>query len=197
VPYHDMKAGRVTLVLLLSPCLVKADLGIVRSREAQGPFMITLFTSSELVQGQATDVSVLVQGRDSNEVILDAVVGLILKPPGGSIPGRAEPMCGQPTMSTLGAVLEAPNREVLLNARREHSLNKLLYAAPVNFPQAGPWNLETLVQHGSDSAKLTCEIVVDLPPRRLTGLVPYLLSPLLLVVLFIINQWLRAQRSTE
>jgi hypothetical protein len=53
------------LVFLLHPCLAQAHLGIVRLREAQGPFVITVFTSSELVRGQATDVSVLVQRRDS------------------------------------------------------------------------------------------------------------------------------------
>src|SRR5260221_3207884 len=61
------------LVFLLAPCFAQGhSLGIVRLREARGPFVITVFTSSEVVRGRAADVSVLVQRRDSNEAILDA-----------------------------------------------------------------------------------------------------------------------------
>ena len=81
----------------------------------------------------------------------------------------------------------------MIAARREQSLNKLLYAASVNLPLAGPWELEALVRHGADSAKLTCEIPVGLPARRLDGLVPYLALPLLLVALFATNQRLRTR----
>jgi len=85
----------------------------------------------------------------------------------------------------------------MIEARRELSMNKLLYAAPVNFPLVGPWNLETLVRYGADSAKITCEIPVGLPARRLAGLAPYLALPAMLVALFATHQWLRARRSMK
>jgi hypothetical protein len=175
-------------VLVFVPCLAQAHLGIVRLREARGPFVITVFTSSELVRGRATDVSVLVQSRDSNEAILDAIVSFVLKPPRGSILEHTEPICGRPAPITLGTALGSQDGQAIIPARREQSLNKLLYAAPINFLLAGPWELEALVRHGADSAKLICEIPVGLPARRLAGLVPYLALPLLLVALFAMSQ---------
>ena len=182
-------------VLLLPPCVAQAHLGIVRLREARGPFVITIFTSSELVGGRATDVSVLVQRRDSNEAILDAIVSLDFKPPRGSILESTEQMCGRPAPMTSSAPLGSQDRPAKIPARREQSLNKLLYAAPINFPLAGPWDVEVLVQHGTDSSKFACQIPVGLPARRLAGLAPYLALPLLFVTLFAINQRLRTRRK--
>jgi hypothetical protein len=165
------------LLLLLAPAVAQADLGIVLSRESQGPLVITVFSSSEPMQGRDSDLSVLVQRRDSNDPILDANVSLAFIPPRALILERDEPICGQPLP--------------MIEARREQSINKLLYAAPVNFPVAGSWKLETLVRRGADSAKFTCEIPVGLPARRLAGLVPFLALPAMLVALFATNQWLR------
>jgi len=198
-----MKSTRSTqtlaavLLFLLLPGHAKAHLGIVRSREARGPFVITVFTSSEVVRGQAADVSVLVQRRDSNEAILDATICFVLTPPGGSISQQAEPFCGQPAPVALATTSGSRDGQSMIPARREQSSNKLLYTASINFPVAGRWELEISVQHGTDSAKLTCEIPVGLPARRLAGLVPYLALPLLLIALFAINQWLRTPRPTK
>ena len=85
----------------------------------------------------------------------------------------------------------------MIAARREQSSNKLLYAAPVNLPLVGAWELEALVRHGAESANLTCEIPVGLPARRLGGLAPYVALPLLLAALFAINQWLRTPHPTK
>jgi len=192
-------AQRLTAVLLflLLPCHAKAHLGIVLSREARGPFVITVFTSSEVVRGQAADVSVLVQRRDSNEALLDAIVSFVLTPPRGSISQQADPICGQPASITLGTTSWSRDGQSMIAARREQSSNKLLYAAPVNLPLVGAWELEALVRHGAESANLTCEIPVGLPARRLAGLVPYLALPLLLVALFAINQWLHTPHSKK
>jgi hypothetical protein len=177
------------LVFLLLPCFAEGhSLGIVRLRDAQGPFVITVFTSPELVSGRAVDISVLVQRRDSNEAILDAIVSFVLTPPRSSILKQSDPMCGQPgSVTTLG--LQVGQTTIL--ARREQSPNKLLYSASINFPLTGSWELDASVRHGADSAKFTCEIPVDLPARPFIGLVPFLALPLLLVTLFTINQWLR------
>ena len=190
-------AQTLAAVLLFLPCHAKAHLGIVVSREARGPFVITVFTSSEVVRGQAADVSVLVQRRDSNEALLDAIVSFVLTPPRGSISQQADPICGQPASITLGTTSGSRDGQSMIAARREQSSNKLLYAAPVNLPLVGAWELEALVRHGADSAKLTCEIPVGLPARRLAGLAPYLALPLLLVALFAINQWLRTPYPTK
>jgi hypothetical protein len=185
------------LAFLLVPCLTQAHLGIVQSREAQGPFVITVFTSSDLVQGRAIDVSVLVQRRDSNEPILDAIVSFVLTPPRGSISQQADPMCGPPASGALATTPRSRDGQSMIPARREQSSNKLLYAVPVNFPLTGPWELDVLVRHGAESANLACELPVGLPARRMAGLAPYLALPLLLIGLFAINQWLRAPCPTK
>ena len=184
-------------VFLLHPILAQAHLGIVRLREAKGPFVITVFTSSELVRGQATDVSALVQSRDSNDAILDAIVSFVLTPPRGATLERTDPMCGQLSPMTLDTTLGSQARQAIIPARREQSPNKLLYTAPINLPLTGPWELYALVRHGADSAKFRCEIPVGLPARPLVGLVPYLALPLLLVALFATNQWLRTRYSRK
>jgi hypothetical protein len=166
------------------------SLGIVRLRDTRGPFIITVFTSPELVSGQAADVSVLIQKRDSNEAVLDAIVSFSLTPPHGSIPKSSDPMCGQPGLVTTLGPQDGPTT---ILARREQSPNKLLYTAPISFPLTGPWKLDASVRNGADSAKFTCEIPVDLPARPLTGLVPFLVLPPLLVILFAVNQWLRSR----
>jgi hypothetical protein len=176
------------LIFLLPRFAEGHSLGIVRLRDARGPFVITVFTSSELVSGQAADVSVLIQRRDSNEAVLDAIVSFVLTPPRSSIPKGTDPMCSQPGLVTTSGSQE---EKTTIPARREQSPNKLLYTAPVNFPLTGPWELDALVRNGTDSAKFTCEIPVDLPARPLAGLVPFLVLPLLLVTLFATNQWLR------
>jgi hypothetical protein len=185
------------LLSMLAPCVVQADLGVVLSRESQGSFIITVFLSSEPVQGRAADVSVLVQRRDSNDPILDANVSFALTPPRGLPLDHAEPICGPPQPMTPGTTLGLQDGQRIIEARRELSVNELLYAAPINFPLAGPWKLETLVRHGADSAKITCEIPVGLPARRLAGLAPYLSLPAMLVALFATNQWLRTRRTMK
>ena len=177
------------LAFLFFPGFVQGHaLGIIRLRDARGPFVITLFTSPELVSGRAADVSMLIQRRDSNEAVFDAIVSFVLTPPRNSILEDTKAICGQPGLvTTLGA--EDGQKSIL--ARREQSPNRLLYAAPVNFPISGSWELDALVRHGADSAKFRCEIPVDLPARPLAGLVPFLALPMLLVTLFAINQWLR------
>jgi len=184
-------AQTFAVMLVFLPCLAHAHLGVVRLRQTQGPFAITVFTSPEIVRGRATEVSVMVQRRDSNEAILDATVNFVLTPPRGAILDPTDPICSKSSLMTRGTTLQIG--PATIPATREQSPNKLLYAASVNFPSAGSWQLETLVRHQADSTNLTCEIPVGLPARRLAGLIPYLALPVLLVALFAVNQWLRCR----
>jgi hypothetical protein len=183
------------LVFLLAPRFAQGhSIGIVRLREARGPFVITVFTSSALVSGRTADVSLLVQRRDSTEALLDAIVSVVLTPPPGLILEHAEPMCGRPG---LGTTMASQDAQTTIVARRDQSGNRLLYSASINFPLAGPWKLDTLVRHEADSAKFTCDIPVGVAARPLAGLLPCLALPLLLVALFAVNQWLRTPHRTK
>jgi hypothetical protein len=164
-----------------------ADGGVVRLRQAQGPFIITIFTASELVQGDVVDVSVLVQKRDSSDAILDATVDLLLTPPAGLSDGPMGPLCGLSAGPGTGSDADAAT----IPATREQASDKLLYATPVHFGTAGNWRLKALVKRGSETVEAACDIPVGSPPPRLAGLLPYLAAPAFLVALFTINQRLR------
>jgi hypothetical protein len=180
------------LLCFIAPAVVQADIGVVRLREARGPFVITVFTGSELVRGTASEVGVLVQRRHSSEPVLDAAVNLVLTPPREPVLHPGGPLCGLPETTLSSGTAGSTTRPVVLSARRDQSSNKLLYAVPVSWPLAGGWNLEVSVRQGPDSANVACGIVVGLPTRRLTRLLPYLALPLVLVALFAANQWLRS-----
>jgi hypothetical protein len=177
------------LVLALSSDDVRADGGIMRVREVQGPFVVTIFTASELLQDGPVDVSVMVQERNSNDAILDANVNLIFTPPAVSMAEPIEQICGVAGEAGLGPHSE----KFTVAATRRQASNKLLYAAPVKFGAAGNWQLQAFIQRESDAVKIACRLQVGPPPRKLLGLFPYLIFPPLMVAVFALNQRLRRQ----
>jgi len=167
----------------------RADGGIMRAHEVQGPFVVTIFTASEPQQGSPVDVTVMVQERDSNDAILDATVKLILTPPARSLAKPVEEVCG-----TWGTAGFDPNSErFTVAATRRLASNKLLYAAPIKLDVAGTWQLRASIQREGDVVKISCSLPVSPPPHKLIGLLPYLILPALMVALFAVNQWLRRQ----
>jgi hypothetical protein len=184
-----MKCLRYILVLLLSGLSsgdVRADGGIIRLHEAQGPFVVTIFTTSEPVKDGPVDVSVMVQQRDSSEAILDASVDLMFTPPAAPVMDLDGQICG-----ASGAGPGPHAEQFNVPATRQQASNKLLYAAPVKFGTTGNWQLQAFVERGNEAVKIACGIPVGSPPRRLSGLLPYLVLPPLLVALFAANQYLR------
>jgi hypothetical protein len=161
----------------------------MRAREAQGPFVVTVFTASEPQQDSPADVSVMVQERDSNDAILDATVKLVFTSPSGSIAGPIEETCGAPGM----AGGEPHSERFTVAATRTQASNKILYAAPVRFNVTGNWQLQAFIKRNDDVADIACTIPVSPPPGKLIDLLPYLVLPPLLVALFAVNQWLRGQ----
>src|SRR3974377_1402569 len=66
----------VMLMASLFPSLAHADSAVVRAQERQGPFTITIFTPAEVSRGLPSEMTVMVQSRDSGEVVMDADVEL-------------------------------------------------------------------------------------------------------------------------
>jgi hypothetical protein len=176
-------------MLGLSPADVRADGGIMRAREVQGPFVVTIFTASELQQDSPVDVSVVVQERDSHNAILDATVNLTFTPPAAVFAEPIEQTCGP-----LGAAgLDRRSERFTIAATRRQASNKLLYAAPIRLDAAGAWQLQAFIRRGDDVVKVACGLAVSPPSHKLIGLLPYLILPPLMVALFAVNQWLRRQ----
>jgi hypothetical protein len=168
-----------------------ADGGVVRFRGVRGPFVVTIFTTPAPTPDSASDVSLLVQRKDSNDPILDATVDLLFTPPPLSAGRPIGQLCGLPGVALLGQKPGQGAMQPSVRATRAQASNKLLYAAPIRFGVNGNWTLDALVTCGSDSARASCVIAVGPPASRLIGLLPYLLLPPLGVILFAINQTLR------
>ncbi|HUL51346.1 MAG TPA: hypothetical protein VLU94_02050 [Candidatus Nitrosotalea sp.] len=169
----------------------KADGGIIRLRETQGPFSVTLFSSPDAVAGGLVDVSVLIQRRETGKVILDADVSFTLSPPDGLTIQRSEEFCGLPTATAR--LPDGMNNPASVRATREQASNKLLYAAPVELDAPGDWKVHMLISRGTDTARFDCLVPVTMRSSKLSGMWPYLSLPLLAVSAFALNQWLRSQ----
>ena len=182
------------LLFGLSVCNARADGGVIRLRQAKGPFLVTVFTAAEPVQEGLCDVSVLVQQRDSGDAMLDATVELVFTAPAASAAEPVGQLCGASRAWLLGRSAKPAQAQLTVPACRSLASNKLLYAAPIRFGTAGRWQLEALIKRRSDTVEVACSIPVGSPPRRLISLAPYLAVPPLLVALFVLNQYLRRQR---
>ena len=181
------------LLLGLSLGNARADGGVIRLREAKGPFLVTIFTAAEPVQDGLCDVSVLVQRRDSGVAILDAAVELVFIAPAASAAEPIGQLCGASGAWQPGRSSKPGQAQLTVPACRRLASNKLLYAAPVRFGTAGNWQLEALIKHRNDAVRFACGVPVGPPPHPLLFLAPYLALPPLLVALFVLNQCLRRQ----
>src|SRR6266446_2168991 len=87
------------LLTMLAPRFARADGGIIRLRGVQGPFSVTVFTAPEAASGGLADISILLQSRNTGEVVLDAGVSLTLYPPARAAMKLSDPLCGPPSAS--------------------------------------------------------------------------------------------------
>ena len=176
---------------MFAPRLARGDGGIIRLRETQGPFSVTVFSPPEAAAGGLADVSALIQERRTGNAVLDADVSFALSPPDGLVMKQLGGLCGLPTAAMR--LPDGMNNSASVHATREQASNKLLYAAPLEFYAPGDWKLHVLVSRGTETARFDCRLPVTLSSGRLTGVWPYLSLPPLAVALFAINQWLRRQ----
>ena len=194
-----LKTAQATAVLAaalisattLLPTAALADGGVVRTREAQGSFIVTVFSPPEIARDQLADVTVLVQRRESGEVVMDAVVDLSFTPPAGATLSPNDALCGPannlPLPGTTGLFVPPAS----IPATRAHAANKLFYGATVVLRAVGDWQVRAMIRHSGQEAIVSGHLPVGAPPRRLAGLWPYLALPPLVTVGFLINQRLR------
>jgi hypothetical protein len=181
----------VTLTASLLPLLANADSAVVRAQENQGPFTITIFTSAEVSRGVLADITVMVQSRDSGEIVMDADVELGFSPPVGASFNPNDVVCG-PGSSVPVVYRGHPTEFVATHAQ---AANKLLYGAAVVLPGKGDWQLRATVRHGNEAASAHCVLPVSTLPSRLVAVWPCLALPPLAIALFACNQWLRNRQG--
>ena len=176
----------VMIVVSFFPFLANADSAVVRAQERQGPFTITIFTPTEISGGLPTDITVMVQRRDSCEVVMDADVQLEILPVGARFKVD-DLVCGP----GKGVPSDLPGRATAFVATHAQAANKVLYGSSVVFPGVGNWQLGATVRHGSESAKAGCVMAVSSSPSRLAAVWPCVALPPIGIALFACNQWLR------
>jgi hypothetical protein len=198
-PTASAKKGLVGRIMLcfalmltasLFPLLANADSAMVRVQASQGPFTITLFTPAEVSRGARTDVTVMVQRRDSGEVVMDADVEIGFVPPVGASFNPHDLVCGPGN----GVPVGLQGHPTALVATHAQAANKLLYGASVVFPGEGNWQLRATVRRGSQAAGASCALPVSRPPSRLASVWPCLALPPVAIALFACNQWLRQRQ---
>jgi hypothetical protein len=140
------------------------------------------------------DVSVLVQSNDTGEALLDAEVGLqFVSPPGAEIAGR-EMFC-TPDGTQIRAVSTgdgATPRKIA--ATRKRATNKLLYAATVNLPASGHWQMRVRVHRSAVEAQVNCVLPVAASTAGFVNLWPFITAPLLMIGVFACHQRLKRRR---
>jgi hypothetical protein len=145
-----------------------ADGGAVQFEKSAGRFVVTVFTTPSPLRTGPVDISLMIRSRDNQQTVLDcqAIVQL----------------CKEGATS------------IRSKATHEAAQNKLLYAAQVNVPVPGLWELEVAIEHGDDSINVAGEITVA--PANPVLLVYWrsLALPPLFISLFAVNQWLKRRR---
>lgn len=138
-----------------------ADGGRLQTRQAAGPFTVSLFTTPEVLAVGAADLSVMVEERDSGRVLLDADTVIILTPvdPDGVAP-------------------------VIAHLSHAHAANRLLEDAVVQLPRSGRWHAVIRVSQGGREVSLPTDLIVASYSARRGTVWFFALLPVCAIALF-------------
>jgi hypothetical protein len=128
-------------------------------------FIITLFSAEMPLRPGPADISVLLEKTEGHSPILDARVFIELEHEGGTIV-RAE-------------------------ATRSQARNKLLYCSLIDIPLSGQWKIRVHIIQGNNAAEVLTDLVVAAPQPLLLSYWKLTAAPAVIIILFIVNQWLR------
>ncbi len=151
----------------IAPDTVDLDGDVVRFQGASGPFQISVFGEPGSLAAGPNDFAVLVQNRASGSVVLDADVDL--------------------------AVLSAGGGPTTARATRAQSTNKLLEAATVDLPAAGPWNLRVSIHQEGNQGELATTLDVAPPSAENSFGWGYLIALAIGAGLFVLHRILRSK----
>jgi hypothetical protein len=185
-----MKRLVLWLLFMIAPWAAQADGGVVRARETQGPFVITVFSPPTITLSAPADLSVLVQHKDTGTAVLDATVELAFTAPSGSSLPVEGGWCG-PMKDTFLLGASALGRSPAVPATHARATNKLLYAAQVILPARGEWHMQVAVRHHGETSMLSCNLPIVEPTAQWAILWPWLVFPPIAVALFVLHQRLR------
>jgi hypothetical protein len=157
--------------ILLLPSLAAADGGALRLSEQKDGYRIAVFTTPTPLRAGPADISVLVQ---------EAATG--------------EPASGL-QVSITAQNHEGNGGEICHPATTQVATNKLYYAATFDLPDPGWYSVQVYIigARGTTHAGFEVEAAEPLPPAL--TVVPWVGWPLLVIVLFVIHQFLVRWKS--
>jgi hypothetical protein len=82
-------------------------------------------------------------------------------------------------------------KSVKAEATHQQARNKLLYCSLINLPEAGHWKIKLIIERGGERAEVLDDQMVANPQPMLFSYWKMMAFPPILIMLFIINQWLR------
>jgi cytochrome c oxidase assembly factor CtaG len=148
------------------------DNQILRLKGTSGPFDMAVFAPAGDLAVGFSPFSVLVQDRNTQEILLDATVDLSTHPAG-----------------------DAPGSPSTARATREDSENKLLQTAKLGFPSPAEWKLSIVLRRDADVTEFSLPLRVVNAETQFAFPWSYLLMlavALLLLLAYALRHWSRA-----
>ena len=136
------------------------DTQTLKFKEISGPFAVAVFSAPGDLDAGPSEFSVLVQDRNTHEVLLGAAVDLAAYP-----------------------AVDAPGNRVTARASTADSQNKLLQTAEPNLPNEGEWTLNITVSNNSDSGHFSMPLHIVKPEAGVEKPWPYVLISVFSVIL--------------
>jgi hypothetical protein len=167
---HSLSRLLLIALSLSTPSLVvRADGGVVLWQQTTGPFTVTLFSTELPLRPGPADISVLLERPGGHSPVMDAQVFIELENEDGM----------------------TVNAEATHNQAR----NKLLYCSLMNLPAAGRWKMKLNVSRGGERTEASGDLNVAEPQPVLLPYWELISFPPIIMILFLINQWLRRGRA--
>ena len=168
---------------------VFADGGTVQVSREEGPFRVTIFTTSAVVRAGPEDVSVLVQDRGTQQPLLNATVRLSFRrlDQQPAVEGEAwvPPCCRMKPQGDLAG----------MEATHKMATNKLLYAATPTLPTAGEWEVRAEVRIADVTVSVAGPLRVEPPAPPILVYWPFFFLPVVSIAGYMLHSQLRSPRK--
>jgi hypothetical protein len=158
----------VAVIVIAVTNNVQADGGIVLWQRITGSFTVTVFATQAPLRAGPADISILVEDAGEPRAVMDARVFIELQ--------------------------HDADATVTAEATHRQARNKLLYCSLISLPEAGNWKLKIIVEHDGERAETMGDLTVDRPLPMLLSYWKLIAFPPVVMILFIINQWLCRSR---
>jgi hypothetical protein len=161
------------LLIVFAPTLVRsvyADGGSVLFQRTSESISVTVFASETPVSVGVADLSVLIETPGNSSPILDAQVFIELEHQAGT--------------------------KITAEATHAQARNKLLYCSLLNIPEAGKWKIKVTVNRNGQTMVVSGDLMVVQPQTQLATYGKLIAFPPVIMVLFIMNRWLRRNRRS-